>query len=130
MNTKIKGLTPFPFTPFMVLVALLLVGAACLVLYSRDHDSRAERDKRGVFLKFEETAGSAIAFVKSQHAQTGRYPSHMPERLQTELTQTESRWWYKVSTNGLSCYLGYGNYAKDGFEYYWASDTDAWMWDE
>lgn len=115
-----------------LVVALLLSGAVglALLLYVSECDRRAANEREAQILAFERAAAPAIAFLKTEYVRTGRFPIRIPDGLQTELNEKEPRWSYGVSTNGLFCSLGYGDYLKDGYRCFWSSDEDAWIVDD
>lgn len=112
------------------LVAALAVGAATLLWNwagQQDREADARRSQRKN--NFDQAASGVIVWLQQQHATHGAYPTSIPQEVRAPLDRVEPGWSYSISTNGSNCYIGFGDYMKDGFQRYWSSERNEWMTD-
>lgn len=72
---------------------------------------------------FRDAAQPCLDWLSQYHAEHGTYPDALPKDLNNRLWAVESRSWYHPRPDRKTCSLGYGNYATDGYVYYWSSDA-------
>ncbi len=130
---------PLSKWPFWALVLFGMVATVTLfcamfaytLVIPDSEDVVKRRDEREEELRqFREASAPAITFLTLQYRQTGRYPQKLSEIIEDELVRVDPRWWYDCSTSGTECAVGFGDFWRDGFVYYWNSRVNSWRLNE
>ena len=80
--------------------------------------------------RFMEAARPSIEWLRACKSSGEEYPKSLLPNHHQRLENVQSDDWYRVNDKNSECYLGFGDYEKDGFTFYWWSLPDRWELDD